>query len=150
MIDVSTLSENGLPQRHAVGTFDVCLARPKNCPTDIVRPHAAQLMIDDHFCLFCGLALYTHARTHARIQKYTYVYSIFIPHSLTFFYELPGIPSVFYSKDPTTVELEKSAERSCPSHHYNEPMMLHLCQRTSLWSQHPEGGRVGRTRSELY
>ena len=55
MIDVSTLSENGLPQRHAVGTFDVCLARPKNCPTDIARPHAAQLMIDrtvDHFCLF--------------------------------------------------------------------------------------------------
>ena len=55
MIDVSTLSENGLPQRHAVGTFDVCLARPKNCPADIVRPHAAQLMIDrtvDHFCLF--------------------------------------------------------------------------------------------------
>ena len=55
MIDVSTLSENGLPQRHAVGTFDVCLARPKNCPTDTVRPHATQLMIDttvDHFCLF--------------------------------------------------------------------------------------------------
>ena len=55
MIDVSALSENGLPQRHAVGTFDVCLARPKNCPTDIVRPHAAQLMIDTtvaHFCLF--------------------------------------------------------------------------------------------------
>ena len=25
----------------AVGTFDVCLARPKVCPTDIVRPHAA-------------------------------------------------------------------------------------------------------------
>ena len=55
MIDVSTLSENGLPQRHTVGTFDVCLARPKNCPAYIVRPHAAQLMIDrtvDHFCLF--------------------------------------------------------------------------------------------------
>ena len=55
MIDVSTLSENGLPQRHAVGTFDVCLARPKNCPNDIVRTHAAQLMIDrtvDNFCLF--------------------------------------------------------------------------------------------------
>ena len=52
MVDVSTLSENGLPQRHAVGTFDVCLARPKYCPTDIVRPYAAQLMIDrtvDHF-----------------------------------------------------------------------------------------------------
>ena len=55
MIDVSTLSENGLSQRHAVGTFDVCLARPKTCPADIVRPHAAQLVIDrtvDNFCLF--------------------------------------------------------------------------------------------------
>ena len=55
MIDVSTLSENGLPQRHAVGTFDVCLARAKNCPAYIVRAHAAQLMIDrtfDHSCLF--------------------------------------------------------------------------------------------------
>ena len=30
MIDVSTLSKNGLPQRHDVGTFDVCLTRPKN------------------------------------------------------------------------------------------------------------------------
>ena len=29
-----------------VGTFDVCVARPKVCPTDIVRPHSAQLMID--------------------------------------------------------------------------------------------------------
>ena len=51
MIDVSTLSKNGLPVR----TFDVCLARPKNWPTDIVCPHAAQLMIDrtgNHFCLF--------------------------------------------------------------------------------------------------
>ena len=37
---------SGAPQRQAVGTFDVCLARPKVCPTDIVRPHAAQLMID--------------------------------------------------------------------------------------------------------
>ena len=26
MIDVSTLSEN------SIGTFDACLARPKNCP----------------------------------------------------------------------------------------------------------------------
>ena len=64
MIDVSTLPENGLPQRHTVGTFDVCLARPKNCPAGSVRPHAAQLMIDrtvDHFCLYilaqCVLAL---------------------------------------------------------------------------------------------
>ena len=59
MIDVSIVSENGRPrQRHAVGTFDVCLARPKNCPVYIVRPHAAQLMIDrtvDHFCLFSPL-----------------------------------------------------------------------------------------------
>ena len=54
MNDVSTLSEDGLPQRPPVGTFDVCLARPKVCPTDIVRPHAARLMVDrtvDHFCL---------------------------------------------------------------------------------------------------
>ena len=36
------LFENGAPQRQAVGTFDVCLARSKVCPTDIVRPHAAQ------------------------------------------------------------------------------------------------------------
>ena len=47
MIDVSTLSENGLPQRHAVGTFDVCLARPKNWSAYIVRPHAAQLIMID-------------------------------------------------------------------------------------------------------
>ena len=53
MIDVSTLSENGLPQRHVVGTFDVCLARPKKCPADIVRAHAAQLSI----LTWCGLAL---------------------------------------------------------------------------------------------
>ena len=54
MNDISTLSENGLPQRHTVGTSDVCLVRPKVCPAYIVRPHAAQLMIDrtvDHF--FC-------------------------------------------------------------------------------------------------
>ena len=25
-----------------MGTFDVCLAGPKVCPTDIVRPQAAQ------------------------------------------------------------------------------------------------------------
>ena len=60
MIDVSTLSENGLPQKHArVGTFDVCLARPKNCSADIVRPHAAQLLIDrtvDDFCLVLSSA----------------------------------------------------------------------------------------------
>ena len=42
----ATLSENCLSQRQAVGTFDVCLARQKDCPSDIVRPHAAQLMID--------------------------------------------------------------------------------------------------------
>ena len=48
MINISTWSENGLPQS----------SRPKNCPTDIVRPHAAPLMIDrpvDHFQ--SGLAL---------------------------------------------------------------------------------------------
>ena len=55
MIDASTLSENGLPQRHAVGTFDVCLVRPKVCPTDIVRPHAAQLMVDTSVNQFCQI-----------------------------------------------------------------------------------------------
>ena len=50
-----TLSENGLPQRHAVGTFDVCLVRPKVCPTDIVRPHAAQLMVDTSVNQFCQI-----------------------------------------------------------------------------------------------
>ena len=56
MIDVSNLSKNGLLQRHAVRIFDVCLARPKKMSRLIlVRPHAAQLMIDinvDHFSLF--------------------------------------------------------------------------------------------------
>ena len=51
----TTLSENGMPQKQAVGTLDVCLARPKVCPTDIiVRPHTAQHMINttvDQFCL---------------------------------------------------------------------------------------------------
>ena len=28
----TTLSENGLPQRQAVGAFDVCLAGPKDLP----------------------------------------------------------------------------------------------------------------------
>ena len=37
MIDVSTLFENVLPQRQAVGT-SVCLVRPKVYPTDTVRP----------------------------------------------------------------------------------------------------------------
>ena len=45
-VRIGPLSENGAPQRQAVGTFDVCLARPEVCPADIVRPHAAQLMID--------------------------------------------------------------------------------------------------------
>ena len=39
-----TLSENGVPQRQAIGTFDVCLARPKGGPT--VRSHVAQVIID--------------------------------------------------------------------------------------------------------
>ena len=43
------------PQRQAVGTFDVCLARPKVCPTDIVLPHAAQLMIDTSVNQFCKI-----------------------------------------------------------------------------------------------
>ena len=54
-IAVSTLSENGLPQRQAVGTFDVCLAQSKVCPTDIVRPHAAQLMIDTSVNQICKI-----------------------------------------------------------------------------------------------
>ena len=39
-----------------VGTFDVCLARPKDCLTNIVRPHATQLMTDstvDQLLLVC-------------------------------------------------------------------------------------------------
>ena len=32
--------------KQAFGTFDVCLGRPKDCPTDIVRPLAAQLVVD--------------------------------------------------------------------------------------------------------
>ena len=42
-----------MPQRQAVGTFDVCLARLKDCPADIVCLNAAQLIIDttvDQFC----------------------------------------------------------------------------------------------------
>ena len=46
LLRIGPLFENGAPQRQAVGTFDVCLARPNVCSTDIVRPHAAQLMID--------------------------------------------------------------------------------------------------------
>ena len=30
-----SLSKNGVPQRQPIGTFDVCLTRPKLCPTDI-------------------------------------------------------------------------------------------------------------------
>ena len=39
---IGPLSKNSAPQRQAMGRFDVCLAGPKVCPTDIVRPHAAQ------------------------------------------------------------------------------------------------------------
>ena len=35
--------------------MDVFLARPKVCPTDIVRPHAAQLMIDTSVDQFCKI-----------------------------------------------------------------------------------------------
>ena len=60
----TTLSENSQSQTRR--TCVVCLARPKVCPTDIIHPHAAQLMIDttvDQFFLLnknmaqCGLAL---------------------------------------------------------------------------------------------
>ena len=62
----TTLSENRVPQSQTRRTCVVCLARPKVCPTDIIHPHAAQLMIDttvDQFFLLnknmaqCGLAL---------------------------------------------------------------------------------------------
>ena len=36
LVRIGPLFENGAPQRQAIGTFDVCL----------VRPHAAQLVID--------------------------------------------------------------------------------------------------------
>ena len=49
------LFENGVPRRQAVGTFDVCLARPKVSPTDIVRPHAAQLMMDTSINQLCKI-----------------------------------------------------------------------------------------------
>ena len=42
------------PRMACLGIFDVCLAQLKDCPTDIVHPYAAQLMIDttvNHFCL---------------------------------------------------------------------------------------------------
>ena len=55
LVRLGPLFENGAPQRQAVGTFDVCLARPKVCPTDIVRPHAAQLMIDTSVNQFCKI-----------------------------------------------------------------------------------------------
>ena len=46
LVQIGPLFENGAPQRQAVGTFDVCLARPKVCPTAIVRPHVLQNMAD--------------------------------------------------------------------------------------------------------
>ena len=44
-----------LSERQTVRTFDVCLARPKICLTDIVRPHMAQLMIDTSVNQFCKI-----------------------------------------------------------------------------------------------
>ena len=55
LVRIGPLFENGAPQRQAVGTFDVCLVRPKVCPTDIVRPHAARLMIDTSVHQFCKM-----------------------------------------------------------------------------------------------
>ena len=55
LVRIGPLLEKGARQRQAVGTFDVCLARPKVCPTDIVRPHAAQLMIDTSVNRFCKI-----------------------------------------------------------------------------------------------
>ena len=55
LVRIGPLFVNGAPQRQAVGTFDDCLARPKVCPTDIVRPHVAQLMIDTSVNQFCKI-----------------------------------------------------------------------------------------------
>ena len=46
LVQIGPVFENGTPQKQAVGTFDVCLARPKVCATDILRLHVARLMID--------------------------------------------------------------------------------------------------------
>ena len=43
------------PANAHIRTFDVCLAWPKVCPTDIVRPHAAWLMIDTSVNQFCKI-----------------------------------------------------------------------------------------------
>ena len=55
LVRIGPLVKNSAPQRQAVGTFDVCLARPKVCFTDIVRPHVAQLMIDTSVNQFCKI-----------------------------------------------------------------------------------------------
>ena len=52
-MQIGSLLENSAPQRQAVRPFDVCLARPKVCFTDIVRPHSAQLMIDTSVSQCC-------------------------------------------------------------------------------------------------
>ena len=53
--DLKTSSGGFRLKRQAVGTFDVCLFRQKVCPTDIVRPHAAQLMIDTSVNQYCKI-----------------------------------------------------------------------------------------------
>ena len=55
LVWIGPLFDNRAPQRQAVGTFDVCLTRPKVCPTDTVRPHSAQLMIDTSVNQFCKI-----------------------------------------------------------------------------------------------
>ena len=48
--------------------LDVCLARPKVCPTDIVRPHSAQLMIytsANQFCIIWSSADWSYVMLRA-------------------------------------------------------------------------------------
>ena len=55
MIDVSTLSENGLPRGMPLEPLMFAWPGQKKSPTDIVHLHVAQLMIDRTFnniCLF--------------------------------------------------------------------------------------------------
>ena len=57
-----------------VGTFDVCLARPTVCPTDIVRPHATQLMIDSTVDQFLPVCKYNYGLV--RIVSYFRVFYV--------------------------------------------------------------------------
>ena len=52
---IGPLFKNGASQKQAVGTFNVCLAWPKVCPTDIVRPHSVHLIIDTSVNQLCKM-----------------------------------------------------------------------------------------------